>query len=294
MRKKVTKNTILKMKRSGEKIAAITSYDFLSTKIIDQTGIDLILVGDSLGMVIMGYENTLPVTMEEIIHHLKAVSRARPSAIVVGDMPFMSYQASVEDAVRNAGRLVKEGGAESVKLEGGERYVPVIEAIIHASIPVVGHLGLTPQSLHQMGGYRIQGRDEESAAKMVREAKALERAGCFAIVIEGVPYQLADTITESISIPTIGIGAGSHCDGQVLVLNDMLGIHEEPLPRFVKVYDEIGDRMRDAVSKYVEEVKEGKFPSIEHSYSTPRKKSAGRTGDNEESNDSGTGPESNK
>ncbi|MBU8920853.1 MAG: 3-methyl-2-oxobutanoate hydroxymethyltransferase [Bacteroidales bacterium] len=294
MRKKVTKNTILKMKRSGEKIAAITSYDFLSTKIIDQTGIDLILVGDSLGMVIMGYENTLPVTMEEIIHHLKAVSRARPSAIVVGDMPFMSYQASVEDAVRNAGRLVKEGGAESVKLEGGERYVPVIEAVVQASIPVVGHLGLTPQSLHQMGGYRIQGRDDESAGKMVREAKALEQAGCFAIVIEGVPYQLANTITESISIPTIGIGAGSHCDGQVLVLNDMLGIHEESLPRFVKVYDEIGDRIRDAVSMYVEEVKEGRFPSIEHSYSTPRKKSADRAGDNEESNDSGSGPESNK
>jgi 3-methyl-2-oxobutanoate hydroxymethyltransferase len=294
MRKKVTKNTILKMKRSGEKIAAITSYDFLSTRIIDQTGIDLILVGDSLGMVIMGYENTLPVTMEEIIHHLKAVSRARPSAIVVGDMPFMSYQASVEDAVRNAGRLVKEGGAESVKLEGGERYVPVIEAVVQASIPVVGHLGLTPQSLHQMGGYRIQGRDDESAEKMVREAKALEKAGCFAIVIEGVPYQLANAITDSISIPTIGIGAGSHCDGQVLVLNDMLGIHEESLPRFVKVYDEIGDRIRDAVSKYVEEVKEGSFPTIEHSYSTPRKKSADRTGDNEESNDSGSGPEGNK
>ncbi|HSG28869.1 MAG TPA: 3-methyl-2-oxobutanoate hydroxymethyltransferase [Candidatus Krumholzibacterium sp.] len=277
MRKKVTKNTIVKMKRSGEKIAAITSYDFLSTKIVDRAGIDLILVGDSLGMVIMGYENTIPVTMEEIIHHLKAVTRAKPSAIVVGDMPFMSYQASVEDAVRNAGRLVKEGGAESVKLEGGERYVPVIEAIVQASIPVVGHLGLTPQSLHQMGGYRIQGRDEASAEVMVREAKALENAGCFAIVLEGIPWQLARTITEKVSIPTVGIGAGVHCDGQVLVLNDMLGIHEDPLPRFVKVYDDIGERMKNAVSRYVDEVKEGVFPSMEHSYGAPRKKGTDRT-----------------
>ncbi len=260
------------MKRTGEKIAAITSYDFLSTRLIDETGIDFILVGDSLGMVIMGYENTLPVTMEEIIHHLKAVTRARPRAIVVGDLPFMSYQASVEDAVRNAGRLVKEGGAESVKLEGGERYVPVIEAIVHASIPVVGHLGLTPQSLHQMGGYRIQGRDEASAKKMVREAKALEKAGCFAIVLEGIPWTLARKITENASIPTIGIGAGNHCDGQVLVLNDMLGIYDNPLPRFVKVYDELGERIKSAVSEYVKEVKNGIFPTEKHSYSVPEKK----------------------
>ena len=272
MSNKVTRNTILKMKRTGEKIAAITSYDFLSTRLIDETGIDFILVGDSLGMVIMGYENTLPVTMEEIIHHLKAVTRARPRAIVVGDLPFMSYQASVEDAVRNAGRLVKEGGAESVKLEGGERYVPVIEAIVHASIPVVGHLGLTPQSLHQMGGYRIQGRDEASAKKMVREAKALEKAGCFAIVLEGIPWTLARKITENASIPTIGIGAGNHCDGQVLVLNDMLGIYDNPLPRFVKVYDELGERIKSAVSEYVKEVKNGIFPTEKHSYSVPEKK----------------------
>lgn len=275
------------MKRSGEKIAAITSYDYLSTRLIDETGIDFILVGDSLGMVVMGYENTIPVTMEEIIHHLKAVSRARPSAIVVGDMPFMSYQASVEDAVRNAGRLVKEGGAESVKLEGGERYVPVIEAIIQASIPVVGHLGLTPQSLHEMGGYRIQGKDEESADKMVREARMLEDAGCFAIVLEGIPWQLAGRITEAVSIPTIGIGAGSNCDGQVLVLNDMLGIHDHPLPRFVKEYDKLGERIQKAVSEYVKEVKSGEFPTLEHSYTASRKKGGGKTGDNEEGKDSG-------
>ncbi|MCU0639310.1 MAG: 3-methyl-2-oxobutanoate hydroxymethyltransferase [Candidatus Krumholzibacteria bacterium] len=281
MKKKVTTHSILKMKRSGEKIAAVTSYDFLSTKLIDETGIDLILVGDSLGMVIMGYENTIPVTMEEMIHHLKAVTRAKPSAMVAGDMPFMSYQASVEDAVRNAGRLVKEGGAESVKLEGGRRYVPVVEAIVHASIPVIGHLGLTPQSLHQMGGYRIQGRDDESAARMVEDAVALEKAGCYSIVLEGIPSELAQRITERVSIPTIGIGAGANCDGQVLVLHDMLGIHDRPLPRFVKVYDALGDRIRDAVGEYVEEVKTGKFPSMEHTYVFPKKKDGSASGDDD-------------
>ena len=269
---KVTKTTILKMKQKGEKIAAITSYDYLSTRLIDDTGIDFILVGDSLGMVIMGYENTLPVTMEEIIHHLKAVTRARPRAIVVGDMPFMSYQASVEDAVRNAGRLVKEGGAQSVKLEGGERYVPVIEAIVQASIPVVGHLGLTPQSLHEFGGYRVQGKDEESAEKLISDAKALERAGCFAMVLEGIPWKLAKKITESVSIATIGIGAGPHCDGQVLVIQDMLGIYDEPLPKFVKLYEELGAKIRGAVSEYVKDVKDGTFPGMEHSYSADKKK----------------------
>jgi len=283
MKKKVTTHTILKMKRGGEKLAALTSYDFLSTRLIDDTGIDLIVVGDSLGMVIMGYENTIPVTMEEMIHHLKAVTRARPSAMVVGDMPFMSYQASVEDAVRNAGRLVKEGGAESVKLEGGSRYVPVVEAIVHASIPVVGHLGLTPQSLHQMGGYRIQGRDDRSAAVMVDDAIALEKAGCFSIVLEGIPWQLAQSITEKVSIPTIGIGAGVHCDGQVLVLNDMLGIHDRPLPRFVKVYDNLGERIRKAVGEYVEDVKAGRFPAIEHSYMFPKKKDGSASGDDDNS-----------
>ncbi|MCK4236979.1 MAG: 3-methyl-2-oxobutanoate hydroxymethyltransferase [Candidatus Krumholzibacteria bacterium] len=267
MSKKVTKNTIIKMKREGEKIAAITSYDYLSTRIIDESGIDFILVGDSLGMVILGYDNTLPVTVEEIIHHLKAVTRAKPKALVAGDLPFMSYQASVEDAVRNAGRLVKEGGAESVKLEGGERYVPVVEAIVRASIPVVGHLGLTPQSLHQFGGYRIQGKDKESAERLFRDAQSLEKAGCFGIVLEGIPWKLAKRITEAISIPTIGIGAGPYCDGQVLVINDMLGIKEHPLPRFVKEYDKLGERMKQAVSNYVTDVKEGRFPDLEHSYS---------------------------
>ncbi|OQX82931.1 MAG: 3-methyl-2-oxobutanoate hydroxymethyltransferase [Candidatus Latescibacteria bacterium 4484_7] len=272
MIKKVTKNTILKMKEQGEQIAALTSYDYLSTRILDKAGIDLILVGDSLGMVVLGYENTLPVTVEEIIHHLKAVSRAKPRAMIVGDMPFMSYQASIEDAVRNAGRLVKEGGAESVKLEGGERYVPVVEAIIQASIPVVGHLGLTPQSLYHFGGYKVQGKDEESAERLLSDAKALEKAGCFAIVLEGIPWQLAKRITGSVSIPTIGIGAGPHCDGQILVITDMLGIYENPLPKFVKVYDELGERMKKAFERYIDDVKSGRFPDMSHSYSSGNEK----------------------
>ncbi len=267
MKKKVTRITLQRMKAKGERIAALTSYDYLSTRLLDGAGIDLILVGDSLGMVIMGYENTLPVTMEEIIHHLKAVSRAKPRAMIVGDLPFMSYQASVEDAVRNAGRLVKEGGAEGVKLEGGKRFVPVIEAIVEASIPVVGHLGLTPQSLYQFGGYRVQGKDDESAGILFQDALSLEKAGCFSMVLEGIPWTLARRISEAVSIPTIGIGAGVHCDGQILVLNDMLGIHEMELPRFVKKYDEIGERITKAVSAYISDVKEGSFPGPGHSYS---------------------------
>ncbi len=272
MREKVTKNTILDMKARGEKIVSLTSYDFLCARIVDESGVDMILVGDSLGMVVLGFENTLPVTMEEIIHHCKAVARARPKALLVADMPFMSYQASIEDAVRNAGRLVKEGGVESVKLEGGHRYVPVIEAIVQASIPVVGHLGLTPQSLHQFGGYRIQGKDSRSADLIVSDAAALERAGCFAIVLEGIPWQLAQRITEAVSIPTIGIGAGPHCSGQILVVHDMLGIHDKPLPRFVKKYEDLGLRMKEAVSAYVREVKEGRFPGMEHSYDAEGRK----------------------
>jgi 3-methyl-2-oxobutanoate hydroxymethyltransferase len=266
MRDKITKSTILEMRQRGEKIVALTSYDYLSARIVAEAGVDLILVGDSLGMVVLGFENTLPVTMEEIIHHTKAVARARPRSLVAADLPFMSYQASVEDAVRNAGRLVKEGGAESVKLEGGQRYVPVIEAIVQASIPVVGHLGLTPQSVHQLGGYRVQGKDTDSANGLVEDAKALERAGCFAIVLEGIPWQLARRITETVLIPTIGIGAGPYCSGQILVIHDLLGIHEGPLPKFVKTYEEIGLRMKQAVSAYVRDVKEGRFPGMEHSY----------------------------
>jgi len=264
---KVTGNTLRMMKKKGEKIAAITSYDYLSTRMIDDTGIDFILVGDSLGMVVMGYQNTLPVTMEDIIHHLRTVARARPRAFVAADMPFMSYQVSIEQAVRNAGRLVKEGGAEGVKLEGGSRNARAIEKIIESSIPVVGHIGLTPQSLHQFGGYKVQGKDKDSARMLVEDAVSLEEAGCCCIVVEGVPWQVAEEITESVKIPTIGIGAGKYCDGQILVIQDMLGINEVPLPRFVKTYDNIGERMKNAIETYVQEVKKGEFPEMDHSYS---------------------------
>ncbi len=271
MSRKITHCILKKMKKKGEKIAAITSYNYLSTRLIDDVGIDFILVGDSLGMVELGYENTLPVTMEEVIHHLKAVTRAKPNAFVVGDMPFMSYQASVGDAIRNAGRLVKEGGAEGVKLEGGMRNADAIKGIVRASIPVVGHLGLTPQSLLQFGGYKIQGKDSFSVKRLLKDAKCLEDAGCCSIVIEGVPWEVAKEITEAVSIPTIGIGAGIYCDGQILVIQDMLGIYEKPLPRFVKMYDQIGERIKKAVAGYIKEVKDGTFPELKHSYSVEKK-----------------------
>jgi 3-methyl-2-oxobutanoate hydroxymethyltransferase len=264
---KITVRTILGMKSRGEKIVMLTAYDYQTALLEDRAGVEIILVGDSVGMVVLGYENTLPVTLEEIIHHLKAVSRARPRALLVGDLPFMSYQASVEDAVRNAGRLLKEGGAEAVKLEGGRRMGAVIQAILDADIPVMGHLGLTPQSVHQFGGYRVQGKDPKSADKLVEEAKFLDETGCFSIVLEGIPSKLAQRIASEIDIPTIGIGAGAGCDGQVLVVNDLLGVLEEFSPKFVKRYAEIGREMTKAFSDYVDDVKKGKFPDSEHSYS---------------------------
>jgi 3-methyl-2-oxobutanoate hydroxymethyltransferase len=264
---KITVKTIVDMKTRGEKVVMLTAYDYQTALLEDRAGVEIILVGDSLGMVVLGYENTLPVTLEEIIHHLKAVSRARPRALLVGDLPFMSYQASVEDAVRNAGRLLKEGGAEAVKLEGGRRMKNVIQAIMDADIPVMGHIGLTPQSLHHFGGYRVQGKDEESAERLLEEAKFLEEIGCFAMVLEGIPRSLAKQITQSVGIPTIGIGAGSDCDGQVLVVNDLLGVLEEFSPKFVKRYAELGREMTRAFADYVEDVKAGKFPDAKHSYS---------------------------
>jgi 3-methyl-2-oxobutanoate hydroxymethyltransferase len=267
-RAKVTVQTLQDMKRRGEKIVTLTAYDHATAVLEDRAGVEVILVGDSLGMVVLGYENTIPVTVEEIVHHLRAVARARPRALLVGDMPFMSYQAGPSDAVRNAGRLVKEGGAEAVKLEGGRRMESVIRAIIDAAIPVMGHLGLTPQSVHQFGGYRVQGRDAGDADRLVEDAKFLQDCGCFSIVIEGVPWQLAQRITGAVSIPTIGIGAGPHCDGQVLVVSDLLGIGEGFSPRFVKRYAEVGAEMSRAFSSYIDEVKAGRFPGIEHSYSS--------------------------
>lgn len=266
-RGKITARALVDMKSRGEKIAMLTAYDYQTALIEDRAGVDVILVGDSLGMVVLGYENTLPVTVDEVVHHTKAVSRAKPRAMVVGDLPFMSYQAAVEDAVRNAGRLVKEGGAEGVKLEGGRRMAAVIRGILDADIPVMGHVGLTPQSLHRFGGYKVQGKDPQSADRLVDDAKFLDEAGCFSIVLEGIPSPLARRITEAVAIPTIGIGAGPHCDGQVLVVNDMLGMMEDFAPKFVKRYREVGKSMSEAFSEYIAEVKEGKFPSREQSYS---------------------------
>jgi 3-methyl-2-oxobutanoate hydroxymethyltransferase len=267
-RPKITTQALLEMKRRGEKIAMLTAYDYPTALIEDRAGVDVILVGDSLGMAVLGYENTIPVTLEEMIHHAKAVARAHPRAMLVGDLPFMTYQAGVSDAVRNAGRLVKEGSAEAVKLEGGKRMEPVIRAILDAAIPVMGHLGLTPQSLHQMGGYRVQGKEPAAADRLIEDARLLESCGCFAIVLEGMPWQLAKRITEEVAIPTIGIGAGPHCDGQVLVINDLLGIDESFAPRFVKRYAEVGKQMGDAFDAYIKDVKEGRFPDLDHSYST--------------------------
>lgn len=267
-RAKVTVQTLLDMKRRGERIAMLTAYDYATALLEDRAGVDVMLVGDSVGMAVLGYENTIPVTIEEIVHHLRAVARARPRAMLIGDLPFMSYQAGVADAVRNAGRLVKEGGAEAVKLEGSKRMEAVIRAIVDAAIPVMGHVGLTPQSLHQMGGYKVQGKEPRDADRLIEEAQLLESYGCFAIVVEGTPWQVAQRITQSIAIPTIGIGAGSHCDGQVLVVNDLLGMNDEFAPKFVKRYAEMGKQMASAFEAYIDDVKAGRFPDLDHSYSS--------------------------
>ena len=249
---KITVQTILDMKRRGEKIVVLTAYDHPTARLEDAAGIEVILVGDSVGNVVLGYDNTLPVTVDEMVHHLKAVTRARPRALVVGDLPFMSYQAGVEDAVRSAGRLVKEGGAEAVKVEGAARVEVALRAIVDAAIPVMGHVGLTPQSVHQFGGYRVQGRDAAAAERIVDDARFLEQCGCFSMVVEGVPWRLAERITAALSIPTIGIGAGPHCDGQVLVVNDLLGIDESFTPRFVKRYASLGAEMTRAFTEFAE------------------------------------------
>jgi 3-methyl-2-oxobutanoate hydroxymethyltransferase len=266
-RKKVSVQTLHAMTARGEKIAVLTAYDYQTALLMDKSGVDAILVGDSLGMVVLGYETTIPVTVDDMVHHLKAVARARPRALVIGDMPFMSYQSGPDDAVRNAGRLIKEGGAEVVKLEGGRRMERVIHAILDADIPVMGHLGLTPQSVHRFGGYRVQGKDDDSGARLVEDARFLEEAGCFSMVLEGIPWQLAKEISDAVKIPTIGIGAGSHCDGQVLVVNDALGMGEEFSPKFVKHYADFGRQMEKAFAEYIEDVRSGRFPDMKHSYS---------------------------
>ncbi len=264
--KKVTTKTLLDMKNRGEKIAMLTAYDFLIAKLLDESGIDIILVGDSLGNVFQGHETTLPVTLENMIYHAKAVCRGVKRAMVVVDMPFLSYQVSIEEAVRNCGRVLKETCASGVKLEGGSEILEVVYRLTSVGIPVMGHLGLTPQSIHKFGGYDVRGVEEREADKILNDAKALESAGAFSIVLEKIPSELARKITSSVSIPTIGIGAGPHCDGQVLVVYDMLGLFEEFKPKFVRRYAELSKIIKDAFKNYISDVKAGKFPSESESY----------------------------
>lgn len=254
------------MKADGEKITVLTCYDYPTARIIDACGIDILLVGDSLGVVVAGYDNTLPVTMDEMVYHTRAVMRAQPKALVVADMPFLSYQVDMSEARRNAGRLVKEAGAAAVKLEGGANAAAVIRAIVDMDIPVMAHIGLTPQSIHRMGGYRVQGKKEEQAEQLLADAHAIAEAGAFAVVLEGIPQRLAQRITEEVDIPTIGIGAGPHCNGQVLVIHDILGLCEKYSPKFVKRYADVRTVIADAVNGYITDVKEGSFPTEAHSF----------------------------
>lgn len=263
------KNTVFtfrEQKAKGEKISMLTAYDYSTAKLMDEAGINGILVGDSLGMVVLGYEDTLPVTMEDMIHHTAAVCRGAKNTLVVGDMPFMSYQVSVEEAVYNAGRLMKEGRCQAVKLEGAASVCPQIRAITNASIPVMAHIGLTPQSINAFAGFKVQGKSEEAAKKLLEDAKAVEEAGAFAVVLECVPAKLAELISKSISIPTIGIGAGAGCDGQILVYQDMLGLFSDFTPKFVKKYANVGEMMTQAFRDYIADVQEGSFPAPEHTF----------------------------
>lgn len=264
----ITTAVIRDMKQKKQKVTMLTAYDYGTAAIVDEAGIDIILVGDSLGMVVLGYDSTLPVTMEDMIHHTKAVCRGAKRAMVLGDMPFMSYQASVDEAVRNAGRFLQEAGAHGVKLEGGREVAEVTRRIASAGIPVMAHLGLTPQSVHQLGGYKVQGKGDAAARRMIEDAQILEEAGAFAVVLECVPVPLAREITESLTMTTIGIGAGVHCDGQVLVVNDMLGIFERFTPKFVKKYANLNSQMKEAVRQYCDEVRAGEFPDDAHSFLT--------------------------
>jgi 3-methyl-2-oxobutanoate hydroxymethyltransferase len=263
---KRTAPSIRAMKVVGERIAALTAYDAVTARLLDDAGVDVLLVGDSAAMVVLGYENTLPVTLDAMLVLTAAVARARPSALVVGDLPFMSYQASVPEAIRSAGRMVKEAGAEAVKLEGGVKIVPSVKAVIDAGIPVMGHVGLTPQSIHELGGYRVQGKSEDAHARLLNDAKALDEAGCFSIVLEAMPWRLAKEITEAVSVPTIGIGAGPHCDGQVLVVNDILGYAPGRPARFVRSYGDTKSVVSDAARGFVRDVKSGSYPSLDESY----------------------------
>ena len=263
---KITVPHILKMKQRGEKITCLTAYDYSFARILDEAGVEMLLVGDSLGCVVQGQPNTLAVTMDEMIYHTRLVARGRKRALLISDMPFLSYQTSREQALQNAGRFLKEAGAEAVKLEGGVTVRETIDVIVKAGIPVMGHVGLTPQSVHQFGGYKIQGREKDRRERVLRDALAVEEAGAFSIVLEGMPLELAKEITERLTIPTIGIGAGAHCDGQVLVIHDMLGLFDDFTPKFVKRYADLKNTVTDAAKEFIGEVKEKKFPTEEHSF----------------------------
>ena len=262
----VTVPEILRRKNSGEKITALTAYDYNFAKLLDATDLDIILVGDSLGMVSQGQENTLSVTMDNMIYHTRAVKQGAKRALVVSDMPFMSYQVSVEQAVKNAGRLIQDGGASAIKLEGGAIMADRVRTITQAGIPVMGHIGLTPQSVHQFGGYKVQGKNYLDSRKIKQDASDLQSAGIFALVLEGIPSELGEEITSELKIPTIGIGAGAKCDGQILVLHDLLGLNQDFVPKFVKQYAQMADNLKVAVTEFIEEVKTESFPSQEHIY----------------------------
>ena len=263
---RVTITDIKEMKQKKEEIPMLTAYDYVTAKMVDEAGVPLILVGDSLGMVMLGYESTIPVTMEQMLHHTKAVVRGAKKALIIGDMPFMTYHISVSDALHNAARFIQEGGAQAVKLEGGEVVAEKVKRLVDCGIPVMGHIGLTPQSIHQLGGFKVRGKAAEEARKLLNDARVLEEAGAFAIVLECIPAPLSKLITQKLAIPTIGIGAGPDCDGQVLVISDMLGLYTEFVPKHVKQYARLAEEIKTAVSNYIAEVKSRSFPTMKQSY----------------------------
>ena len=263
---RVTLGQIKEMKPRGERITMLTAYDYTTAQLLDRAGIDMLLVGDSLGMVVLGYESTLPVTMEDMIHHTRAVTRGAQRAFVVADMPFMTYHASIPEAIHNAGRFLQEAGAQAVKIEGGVSVAETMKRIVECGIPVMGHIGLTPQSINQLGGFKVQGKTSEAAARLIADAKALEEAGTFAIVLECIPAPLSKLITERVSVPTIGIGAGVHCDGQVQVISDLIGLFADFIPKHAKQYAKLGEEIRSAAGRYIGEVKSSAFPTVKESF----------------------------
>lgn len=264
---KITTQTVVDMKRNGEKISMLTAYDYTMAGIIDSAGVEVILVGDSASNVMAGYDTTIPMTLEHMIYHTSCVVRGVERALVIADLPFMSYQVTAKEALISAGRMMKEAGAHAVKLEGGKSICPTVERIVDAGIPVMGHLGLTPQSIYKFGTYKVRAKEEEEAEQLLKDAKALEKAGVFSIVLEKIPAELAKAVTDSLSVPTIGIGAGRHCDGQVLVIHDMLGLNKDFSPRFLRRYEDLHSKMTDAVTHYIDDVKSGDFPNEDEQYS---------------------------